>query len=364
MSGKKQNGISENVLFLTAFNYCTMLFSNENDIFTNSIHSGRTDGRWRRIAGPLFLTYYCRYQVLPHETTINLLKRTGQQIMDTMQNFISVPREGEMFFQYQGDIININEIGGAPAKPIHLQLDSLPFHMQVMSYEGGWYTELRYWENRFDPAQLEIFLNCYEEVINAMLEEHSARRLKKHISEEYFPKHFYTTAGELNAEAGFELIPDKEEKARVKVYVLDERFNKKPFGGWGKLYISGVRPSQAVDEISNPFRPGTLFDTGIEARILPDGRIDFLENSGRIVLTDGAHGRRYYDLGILEKTLDGVQHVDAVHAYLAYSTDINEMKLGMDVEVAKDSFINRLRTAAGESLGEQMIPAVVNLTSR
>ena len=71
-----------------------------------------------------------------------------------------------------------------------------------------------------------------------------------------------------------------------------------------------------------------------------------------------------YDLGILEKTLDGVQHVDAVHAYLAYSTDINEMKLGMDVEVAKDSFINRLRTAAGASLGEQMIPAVVNLTSR
>ena len=65
----RQNGISENVLFLTAFNYCTMLFSNENDIFTNSIHSGRTDGRWRRIAGPLFLTYYCRYQVLPHETT-------------------------------------------------------------------------------------------------------------------------------------------------------------------------------------------------------------------------------------------------------------------------------------------------------
>ena len=59
-----------------------------------------------------------------------------------------------------------------------------------------------------------------------------------------------------------------------------------------------------------------------------------------------------------------MQHVDAVHAYLAYSTDINEMKLGMDVEVAKDSFINRLRTAAGASLGEQMIPAVVNLTSR
>ncbi len=359
----RQNGISENVLFLSAFNYCTMLFSNENDIFTNSIHSGRTDGRWRRIAGPLFLTYYCRYQVLPHETTIGFLKRTGQQVMDTMQNFISVPREGEMFFQYQGDIINIHEIGGAPAKPIHLQLDSLPFHMQVMSYEGGWYTELRYWENRFDPAQLEIFLNCYEEVVNAMLEERSARRLKKHISEEYFPKHYQTTAGELNAEAGFELIAGKAAEDKVKVYVLDERFNKKPFGAWGRLYISGVRPIQAVDEISNPFRPGSLFDTGIEARILPDGRIDFLENSGRIVLTDGAHGRRYYDLGILEKTLDGVQHVDAVHAYLAYSTEINEMKLCMDVEVAKDSFINRLRTAAG-SLGEQMIPAVVNLTSR
>ena len=64
---------------------------------------------------------------------------------------------------------------------MHLQLDSLPFHMQVMSDEKGWYTELRYWENRFDPALLDIFLNSYEHVLLAMLEERSARRLKKHL---------------------------------------------------------------------------------------------------------------------------------------------------------------------------------------
>ena len=52
-----------------------------------------------------------------------------RQIMDTMKAAISVPREGEMFFQYQADLINVPMVGNAPAKQIHLQLDSLPFHM-------------------------------------------------------------------------------------------------------------------------------------------------------------------------------------------------------------------------------------------
>ncbi|MBQ7677276.1 MAG: non-ribosomal peptide synthetase, partial [Lachnospiraceae bacterium] len=46
-------GVSENVLYYTVFNYTVGLFSDEKDLFTCSIHSGRTDGRWRRVAGCL-----------------------------------------------------------------------------------------------------------------------------------------------------------------------------------------------------------------------------------------------------------------------------------------------------------------------
>ena len=92
--------------------------------------------------------------------------------------------------------------------------------------------------------------------------------------------------------------------------MLDEQFYKKPFGAWGRLYIMDKEPMHYEETVRHPEKRGhILYDTGITARILPDGRIDFLENSGRTVLTDGARGRRYYDLGALEKTLAPVEKV-------------------------------------------------------
>ncbi|MBQ9631314.1 MAG: hypothetical protein IJV04_00130, partial [Lachnospiraceae bacterium] len=359
-----RQGVSENVLFLTAFNYTVGVFSGEKDLFTCSIHSGRTDGRWRRVAGPLFLTYYTRYNVIDHETTVDLLKRSGRQIMDTMKTMISVPREGEMFFQYQADLIRIPTVGDAPAETVHLQLDSLPFHLQVMTDDNGYYYELRFWKNRFDEKQMEIFLTCYESILRAMAmeEERSARRLKKHIPDEMFPKHYRVRAAELSKEAGRDFFAEADEDEDVAVYVMDELFNKKPFGAWGRLYILDKEPAESAGIFKHPEKRGhSLYDTGITARILPDGRIDFLENSGRVVLTDGSRGRKYYDLGALEKTLSPVDNVSGVHAYLAYDTSMNEMRLEMDVDTVQNSFINELRTVAGENLGEQMVPTVVNL---
>lgn len=103
-------------MFLTAFNYSIGLFSNEKDTVSTSIHSGRTDSRWNRLAGPLFLTYYFRCTRKPDESVKELLQTSGKQIMKTMGCYISNLHADEMFFQYQGDILNINKIGGWPVK--------------------------------------------------------------------------------------------------------------------------------------------------------------------------------------------------------------------------------------------------------
>lgn len=361
----KKNGVSENVLFYTAFNYCVGLFSDQKELFTCSIHSGRTDSRYRRTAGPFFLTYFCRYNVVPHETVPELLRRTGLQIIDTMERYISVPKQSEMFFQYQGEIINIDEVGGMSAKRIHLQLDSMPFHQQVMTDDKGYFTETRYWKNRFDPEMIERFLTCYEYVVDAMLEEKSARMLKHHIPDEMFPMHYTVSAGELNEEYGSTMLKNVPVDTRVKVYVLDERYNKKPTGAWGRLYIKDYEPETVVDIINYPYQKGTqLYDTGITARILPDGGIDFLENSGRTVLTDGSRGRRYYDLGELERAVSSMKNIEKCRAYMVYDEETGDMKLAMDVETSKDSFINKIRAHTEETFGEQLIPAVVNIISK
>lgn len=52
--------------------------------------------------------------------------------MKTMGCYISNLHADEMFFQYQGDILNIDQIGGWPVEREKIQLDALPFHLQVM----------------------------------------------------------------------------------------------------------------------------------------------------------------------------------------------------------------------------------------
>ncbi len=354
----KKYGVSENVLFLTAFNYCVYLFSDERDVFSNSIHSGRTDSRYARVAGSFFMTYFCRFTRKPHEKTAELLQRTGRQIMNTMQSAIATSRQGEMFFQFQGDILGQNVIGDRPAEREHVQLDSLPFHMQVMSDEKGYYQELRYWSNRFDETLLQIFLNCYEHIVFAMLGEESVRRLKRHLPEEVYPKHFSLTVAQINAEAGYEMMKYAARK-RVKVYILDESYHKKPYGAWGKLYVMDLKPDQYTKEMENPYSFGTLYETEHIARILPEGTLDFLENNGRTIVTDGIHGLRQFYLREVEKAVQKYEGVEEAKAYLYFDTETNEMSLAVEIMAKPEVTEEAVLAYMSKNYKDTMVPKVV-----
>lgn len=354
-----ENGVSENVVFLTAYNYCISLFSNEKDTVSTSIHSGRTDSRWNRLAGPLFRTYYFRYTENKEETVEEMLKRSGRQIMATMRCYMSNLHADEMFFQYQGDILNINTIGGYPAERQRIQLDSLPFHLQVFSDDRGYYYELRYWENRFDRQQLQVFMTAVECVAEAMMDEHFARRLKRHLPDELFPKHYFVEAGIVNWEAGSRLITDVTAETKVKAYVLDENCRKKPFGGWGTLYIMDHKPADCVDQITNPYGPGVLYQTSRTARILPDGSIHMLEQGGRIIMTESLTGRHFLDLYRLEDTACQYPGVERAEAYVEYGAG-NTMVLTLDVYGKNQPNAELLQKYLTERCEKPLIPAVIH----
>ena len=368
----KKHGVSENVLFLTAYNYCVSVFANEDDILTTSIHSGRTDSRWNRIIGSLFTTYLYRYTRKAHETVPELLKRGSQQILKTMDCRLSTLHADEMFIQYQGDILNIDEMGGAPVQREKLSLDSLPFHLQIMSDKKGYYTLLRYWENRFDKEQLEIFLRCYEAILNAMLVESSVRRVKKYIPEVEKPKHFYIEASKINAEASkinvqaignndgtnFQLIKNVDGSTKVKVYVLDDSYQKKPYGGWGDLYIMDYETEGYVDQVENPYGGGTLYQTGYVARITPDGEVEFLESAGRTVMIEGIKGRDFVDLHKVEEVLCECEGVTEARAYVYYDKD-NGMHVGVDVTGdtgVTEADVENIKAYAREQLSPVWVP--------
>lgn len=352
----KKYGVSENVIFLTAFNYTISIFMDENDTVSTSIHSGRTDSRWNRLSGPLFLTYFFRYTNIPHETVPKLLKRMAGQIMETMKCHMSTLHADEMFFQYQGDILNINTIGDAPAERQRIVLSSLPFHMMVYAENTGYRYEVRYWENRFDEALIDVFVKVMNYVILAMYTEPSVRRLKKHIPESLYPKHFYIEAGKLNAAAGEEIISGVGEKELVRPYVFDDRYQKKPYGAWGELYILNHEVKGCTDKVEYPYGGGMLYKTGRVARITPDGYVDFIEDAGRRVLNETVVGRSFPELGKIENTIKDYPSVSTADAYVVYSADDNKLHVTAELTSTTDIQFADIYKYVVEQLGQGNVP--------
>ena len=342
-------GVSENVLFLSAFNYCIGLFMNETDTLSSSIHSGRTDSRWNRLVGPLFLTYMYRQTEKPHEKVAAFLKRNADQIMETMRCYISVQHPDEMFFQYQGEILNLDTIGGLPAEKQPISLDSLPFHLMIMSDWRGYYYELRYWENRFDREQLQVFMSVYESVVAAMMTVESVDQIRRQLPETIYPKHYELRVGDLDRALSIvrksRLLNNMTEDQRVKVYVLNDHLEKKPFGGWGRLYIKDVKFKEATAVYKNPFGEGKIYETPYTARILPDGSINLLENGGRTIMAERTMGRSFPNLYAMEKTLKTVPGVKDASAYVFYGEN-SVFYLTADLTLTEEAAAKRAEAIA------------------
>jgi hypothetical protein len=195
-----------------------------------------------------------------------MLHEAGAQLLDILSHNLDNYRADEMLFQYQGNTLQVDELGGAPVESIPLPLDALPFHLNVHQKGDGFIYDFRYWKNRFEEAQLELFLSVYEQTVLAMVEGRQISEPQSYLSAEAFP-------GTVTLDSG--------EQAEVRSRYGDPQ----PYGAWGTLYINGQ-------------------PTGRTARIMLDRTVDFLENSGRRVLMEGFAGRNFPDLQKLENALN------------------------------------------------------------
>lgn len=302
--------VSDNIVFLTAFNQCISIFSDRDDTVSTSIHNGRTDSRWARIAGCLFVTYSYRHIFNANETLEEMFHASARQVMETMCSRVHSLHADEMFIQYQGDLFSHGEIGGAPVEMVPMQLDSLPFHLMIHARrDGSYFYELRYWANRFEEQQLSIFMDAMDAVLSAMEEVDVIKDLKNHLPAHIFP-------------------------VDTKNKILDRQGRIQPIGGWGELYVD--------DE-----------PTGRTARILVDGSVDYLETSGRTVMNEGLFGRLYPDQVKVEEILRAYPGVTKADAYISL-VEKNYFWLTIDIEtdgtVVKDDLLAHIASYGDKSL--------------
>ena len=303
-------GVSDNIVFLTAFNQCISIFSDRDDTVCTSIHNGRTDSRWARIAGCLFVTYAYRHIFNKRETLEEMFQTSARQVMETMCSHVHALHADEMFIQYQGDLFAHGEIGGAPVEMVHMQLDSLPFHLMIHARrDGSYFYELRYWANRFEEEQLSVFMDAMDAVLSAMDGEDLVHDLKNHLPAHLFPA-------------------DAHNK------ILDRHGRIQPIGGWGELYVDDQ-------------------PTGRTARILTDGTVDYLENSGRTVMNEGLFGRLYPDQAKVEEILLSYPGIKKAHAFISL-VEKNMFWLTIDIEtdgtVVKDALLAHIAALGDKSL--------------
>ena len=262
----RENRVSENTLFLTAFHYCLTIFHDQDQVVSSSINHGRTDSRWQNIVGCLFKTYNCQFTFRPEQTVLDMLQEAGRELLDILSYNLDNYRADEMLFQYQGTTLQVDELGGMPVETIPLPLNALPFHLNVHQKGQQFIYDFRYWKNRFDEAQLILFLKVYEQTVLAIVDGKQIARPETYLPASVYPGEVVLPSGE-------------------QVVVRSRYGDLQPYGAWGMLYLNGQ-------------------STGRTARILLDDTVDYLEESGRCVLMEGFAGRSFPDLQKLENALN------------------------------------------------------------
>uniref|UniRef100_UPI00405681BB AMP-binding protein n=1 Tax=Acetatifactor sp. TaxID=1872090 RepID=UPI00405681BB len=316
-----KNGVSKNVLFLTAFNYCVSVFADKDDVISTSIHNGRTDSRWGALAGALFTTYNFRYKLNKHQSIVEMLEVSAKQVMETMCCHVNNLHADEMFIQYQGDLFSDLEIGGQPAEHIPLQLDSLPFHLMIHETKSAFVYELRYWENRFKENQLKVFMNVLEAILRGIIRTDNVNNLRSYIPKKY-------------------LVQDRTVKldGNDAVVSIENRYGDiQPVGGWGKLLVNGEY-------------------TGRIARLNADDIIDYLEDSGRTVMQETLTGRNFIDLSKVEQDIKEKVASDCeVNAYITYGEN-NKLILEANVKAEAVSNVEELKEILAKYCKQSLQP--------
>ena len=127
-------------------------------------------------------------------------------------------------------------------------------------------------------------------------------------------------------------MPEIPEDSRLKVYVLDETLQKKPFGAWGRLYIRDQEFPDMTASYKNPFGEGRICETPYTARILPDGSLDLLEHSGRTIMAERTMGRSFPNLYAMEQALLTCPGITSAECFVSYGGN-NALQLTAELEL-------------------------------
>lgn len=175
----RENGFTENTLFMGAFAYTLAKFNAAKDAYFCTVNNGRHDPRLQDSIGMFVKTLPIYIQCSDEERVSDYLKKTQTYFYDTMKHdCISFGELAEKYgvgtdiaFVYQADILNGTDIAGSNMILNDCGSGDVQFdlNIMVMKTAGGYHLTLNYRKELYSEALMQSFAQMYANVVKGML---------------------------------------------------------------------------------------------------------------------------------------------------------------------------------------------------
>ena len=304
----KQHGFTLNAFYNAVFAFVLAKYNYKTEAVYTTIYNGRNDSRLARSVTMLVKTFpvYCS---LEGEVKIaELIKATGEQLLNSMENdiysFAEISRAydipADVMFAYQGEGFAFGKIGGEPAEIVPLSLSDAkaPLNINVSIRNGKVIFLCDYRSDRYSEAFMRGFVACMEKtasefITKTLLKEVSVMTAGARKTIEAFnateAKIPHTTCNRLFEEQAAK-NPDKTAVIADNQSLTYTQLNENANKVGNSLIDSGVM----LDEMVGVMMPRTVYAYAAREGVLkagaafmplapdyPDDRVNYiLENSG------------------------------------------------------------------------------------
>ncbi len=175
----KSLGITENTLFLGAFEYAVAKYTGQEEAVVCTVNHGRHDGRMKNTVGMLVRTMPLYVKIDEESTVCNFLTEAEKNLRLAIKHdcypFVKLATKyglnTDVLFVYQSDAFNSFEIGGNVLHMERIPVYSAQSPLSVMMFkaDGGYQMELEYRSDLYKEDTVKSFANMFVLIISEMI---------------------------------------------------------------------------------------------------------------------------------------------------------------------------------------------------
>lgn len=190
----KKRNVTQNAFFNAAFSLTLSKFIRNESVAYCTVYNGRNDSRLFESFAMLVKTLPVSSEINTKATVVSFVESMQKQLMDSMANdiysFAEISRKfglkSDIFFNYQGDNFNFDNIGGENAELVACEVDAAkaPVSFEVFLEKGVYNVTVTYRTDYFCNDFMESFAGALAQVAESFTQCETLNQVSLMTAEE------------------------------------------------------------------------------------------------------------------------------------------------------------------------------------